>query len=89
MQSPKGEDGGVVFGIQLVSIYILINILTRLADEQANFRQSMLGAKAHSALISIIYRKILKVTPSSNKQFSQGEIINFIEVDSEKIQELA
>lgn len=37
----------------------------------------------------MIYSKILKVSPSSNKNFEQGEIINFIQVDAVKIRALS
>ena len=33
----------------------------------------------------MIYEKTLKISHLVNNNFSQGEIVNFIEVDSEKI----
>ena len=33
----------------------------------------------------MIYEKTLKISHLANKDFSQGEIVNFIEVDSDKI----
>ena len=33
----------------------------------------------------MIYQKALKISNATNKKFTQGEIINFMQIDSEKI----
>ena len=45
----------------------------------------MVGVKSTNALIGTIYNKLLKISASSTKNFSQGEIINFVQVDAMKI----
>ena len=53
----------------------------------AQMKQQSLGIKSSFQLQSIIFHKLLKVSPSSFIQrATQGEIINFIQVDSEKIE---
>lgn len=42
----------------------------------------MIGVKSTNALISYIYKKQLKVSSATNKKFSQGEIVNFVQVDA-------
>ena len=37
----------------------------------------------------MIYDKLLKISPATNKEFTQGDIINFIQVDSKQIINLA
>ena len=46
----------------------------------------MIGVKSTNAMISLIYQKQLKISSSGNKKFSQGEIVNFIQVDAQKMQ---
>ena len=38
-----------------------------------------------NALISLIYKKSLKVSNATNKKFQLGEIINFVQVDAGKL----
>lgn len=49
----------------------------------------MIGVKSTNALIAMIYEKQLRVTSATNKKFSSGEMINFIQVDAVKMQLLA
>ena len=46
----------------------------------------MLGIKSTNAMIALIYRKQLKLSSATNKTFSQGEIVNFVQVDAQKMQ---
>ncbi|CAI2359203.1 unnamed protein product [Moneuplotes crassus] len=89
MSTPSGEDGGIWIGIGLIAAYVIISWLAFLLDEHAVFLQALLGDNAYSGMISNIYEKILKITPSTNKDFRQGEIINFIQVDAEKAFDIA
>ena len=84
MSTPSGEDGGILYGIGIVSAYIFVSCSTFLLDEHAIFLQTLLGVQAYSGLVTLIYEKILKITPSTNKDFEQGQIINFIQVDAER-----
>ena len=84
MEKPRDEDGGIYMGIIYISIYIVASTGANLLNEQAVFRQNILAEKVYSALISTIYNKTLRISPSTNKEFAQGEIINFIQVDAEK-----
>ena len=51
--------------------------------------QGILGAKAYTGVVGLWYNKILRVSSATNKAFTQGEIINFIQVDASKIEFLA
>jgi len=53
--------------------------------EQGTFYQMQLGSKCSAALIALIYNKSLKISSATNKKFSQGEIVNFIQVDAKKM----
>jgi ABC-type transport system involved in cytochrome bd biosynthesis fused ATPase/permease subunit len=46
----------------------------------------MIGVKSTNAMIALIYEKQLKLSSATNKRFSQGEIVNFVQVDAQKMQ---
>ena len=54
-------------------------------QETVWFKQQVLGVKSTNALIGLIYRKQLKVSTATNKLFQQGEVINFIQTDAQKL----
>ena len=45
----------------------------------------MTGYKATNALIAMILEKQFKISAATNKTFTAGEMINFVQVDSGKI----
>ena len=45
----------------------------------------MVGALSTNALVALIFQKQTKVSAATNKTFSNGEIINFIQVDASKM----
>ena len=49
----------------------------------------MIGAKSTNALIGLIFNKQLKLSSATNKDFTQGEIITFVQVDAQKMQWLS
>ena len=49
----------------------------------------MLGARSTGSLVTLIYKKQLKLSNASNKKFDQGQIINFIQTDANKLQWLS
>ena len=67
IQDPKGEDGGVFYGVGLVLLYIFIDTFSILLMEQFNFGQLLLGVKATNALVAIIYDKIFTLSSATNK----------------------
>jgi len=89
ISTPSGEDGGISFGIILFTSYILISCLSNLLTETTIFMQNIIGDKAYTALILLIYDKLLKITPSTNKEFDNGKIINFIQIDADRAEEIA
>lgn len=89
IQKPPGQDGGIWYGLGLVLAYIVVDLCESLSWEQGSFIQTTLGIKANHGVVSLIYEKILRISSATNKHFSQGEIINFIDVDVERITNLA
>ena len=73
------------YGLTLALIFTLIQSGTYFISENVMFEQSMLGCKATNALIGLIYDKQFKISAATNKQFKQGELITFVQVDAEKM----
>ena len=85
MQTPSDEGRGIGFGIFLIVTYLVVDLIAKLLSQQGNYLQGLLGAKAYTGVVSITYNKILRCSSATNKQFAQAEIINFIQVDAQKI----
>ncbi len=73
----------------LVVTLVLTQGLSYIIIEHLKLYQRMIGVKSTNALIAMIYEKQLRVTTATNKKFSSGEMINFIQVDAVKMQLLA
>lgn len=84
MQTPI-EDSNIAWGITLIVVYLFVDLCAKLLSQQGNFLQNILGAKAYTGVASITYNKILRCSSATNKSFAQAEIINFIQVDAQKI----
>ena len=70
-------------------MYLLIRLFEIIIMRRSFTYQRMLGLKTGGELHSIIFDKILKVSPSSIRHKSKiGEITNFIQVDAHKFQYL-
>mmetsp|Transcript_41880 Transcript_41880/g.48427 ORF Transcript_41880/g.48427 Transcript_41880/m.48427 type:complete len:105 (+) Transcript_41880:1-315(+) len=89
MQTSREEDGGIIIGVLYVLGFLTMQQIGSLLDLHASFYQELLGNKSSNALRALIYNKTLRLSPATNKEFAQGEIINFIEVDSGKLVEVA
>jgi hypothetical protein len=46
--------------------------------EHLTLYQRMTGYKAYNALIAMILQKQFRISPATNKQFTAGEMINFV-----------
>ncbi|TNV86168.1 hypothetical protein FGO68_gene2272 [Halteria grandinella] len=72
-------------GFQYVGMLVISQGLYYLINEQLYFYQYQIGVKTQNAMIGMIYQKQLRISNATNKNFSQGEIINFVQVDALKI----
>ena len=72
--------------LQLGIIYIIMNIIKIFSTVHLYMKQDIFGIKGGFELASFIYNKLIKI---SNSTFSirvkQGEIINFIQIDANKL----
>lgn len=45
----------------------------------------MMGVRASNAIIAHVYTKHTKISSATNKKFESGEIVNFVQVDAERL----
>ena len=64
---------------------VLIKISKTFFHHQVKFISQILGVKAANAVTALIYDKVTKTSIFIKSQISEGEILNFIQVDSEKL----
>lgn len=81
----ESDDESVWIGILFAALYVILMFLARVIMEQGTFYQMQLGSKCSAGVVSLIYSKALRISSATNKKFTQGEIVNFIQVDSKKI----
>ena len=64
---------------------VLIKVSKTFFHHQVKFISQTLGVKAANAVTALIYDKVTKTSIFIKSQISEGEILNFIQVDSEKL----
>ncbi|PWA85957.1 ATP-binding cassette subfamily C member 8 [Artemisia annua] len=72
-------------GLLLVSAFSVANIVACLAQQHREFRLKQVGIRAKAALVATIYLKSLTLSAQSKHGQSNGEIVNFMAVDAERI----
>ena len=72
--------------LQLGIIYIIMNIINIFSTVHLYMRQGVFAIKGGFELASFIYNKLRKISNSTfTSRAKQGEIINFIQIDSNKL----
>ena len=89
IQNKSGNEKEIYYGLALILSYNLLDVISNLIMEQSDFIQAVIGINSKHGIVGMIYDKVLMTSTSTNNRFSQGEIINFINVDVEKISNIA
>jgi ATP-binding cassette subfamily C (CFTR/MRP) protein 1 len=66
----------MLIGSQLISYLI--------SEHLVNW-QCMVGARSSNALTALIYDKHMNISSATSKEFSNGEIVNFMQVDADML----
>ena len=75
--------------IEVGLMYLIIKFLEIFLQRKCFENQMFLGYKSGTEISCLIYEKLLNVSPSSmKKKATTGEITNFIQVDTRKLQML-
>lgn len=72
-------------GVYLVIGLVGTQLLSQFIYEHLMYYQVITGVKATNTLISFVYKKHLKISSATNKDFTMGEIVNFVQVDAEML----
>ncbi|XP_059662406.1 ABC transporter C family member 3-like isoform X1 [Cornus florida] len=85
-------NGSQVFkneGYYLVSAFFVAKLVECLAKRHRFFRLQQAGIRARAALVAMIYNKGLTLSCQSKQGHAIGEIINFMTVDAERIDDFS
>lgn len=66
--------------VLMLSTYFINNFIYRKSD----FLVALIGSKTILQINSLIYDKLLKVATYNKDSYSEGELVNYIQIDSEK-----
>ncbi|KAG0204740.1 hypothetical protein BGX28_003401 [Mortierella sp. GBA30] len=72
------------YGFLIASAMLLSNIVSTLLINKSMEKTTLLGARARAAVIAMIYRKSLKLSPQARQKSTVGEITNHMAVDAQK-----
>lgn len=81
----KFQKDDTAGGITLVALLVGTQGLSYFIGEHLKLYQRMIGVKSTNAMIAMIYAKQFRITSSTNKRFSSGELTNFVQVDANKL----
>ena len=71
--------------IPTIIIYIFIKTLHVISRSHIKYSEYMLGRKTSNQIASLIYEKIMTISNKGKEYFNEGDIMNFIQVDSESL----
>lgn len=86
IQAPDSADKDLYL---LVLLLVLSQAAAYFIVEHVNYYSVMVGIRSQSALTGLIYRKQFMLSQATNKEFNQGKIINFVQVDVGKMTNLS
>ena len=72
--------------MQLVGLLCASQAVSYLISEHVVFLTKMTGNKATNALSALIFNKTLRISTATNKKFSLGQIVNFVQSDAVRMQ---
>ena len=89
-KNEEGEEGEgeecPLFPVYVNAVgLVLSKLLTTFFHHQTKFASEVMGVKAANAVAALIYDKVTKSSIFIKNQISEGEILNYIQVDSEKL----
>lgn len=67
---------GILCGTQILSYFI---------SEHMAYYNVLTGRRSSNAVIAFIYQKYSRISSATNKDFSSGQIVNFVQVDAQRL----
>ncbi|GJJ68246.1 ATP-binding cassette, subfamily C (CFTR/MRP), member 1 [Entomortierella parvispora] len=78
------EDKPLSYGITLACSMFVVALSVALLYTYNRYQMFLIGASTRAALISMVYRKSLRLSPGSRNKSTTGEITNHMAVDAEQ-----
>ena len=72
-------------GVILSSILVGTQLASQFIQQHIQYNQVMTGVRSTNAVIAMIYLKHAQISNATNKQFESGQIVNFVQVDAERL----
>ena len=88
MRFVENPNPPILQALGLLVFVPLTRISANLVDNHSRLALDLLGIKLKYGVVGLIYDKALKVGLTTDKEHSVGNIINYHEIDSEKIRSL-
>ena len=80
------EKKGPLFPVYGNAIGLVVSkVFTTFFHHQVKFNSEISGVKAENAVAALLYEKVTKSSVFIKNQISEGEILDFIQVDAEKL----
>ena len=79
------SDYSSSFGWELLAATVVLQILKALFDTHMTFCFTQLGMNVTNSITMLIYNKSLSFSPLTEKQFPEADIINYSQVDAERL----
>ena len=80
------KEKGPLFSVSLNAVgLVLSKVLTTFFHHHTKFHSEISGVRAENAVSALIYEKVTKSSIFIKNQISEGEILNYIQVDAEKL----
>ncbi|KAJ8643116.1 hypothetical protein MRB53_004864 [Persea americana] len=76
-------------GYVLVSAFLMGKLIECLSQRHWFFRLQQIGMRARAELIAMLYKKVLLLSSRSRQSRTSGEIINFMTVDAERVEDFS
>lgn len=72
----------IEYGVYLSLALVFSQLLAYLLTEHMFYQQIMTGYKCANLTNAIVYQKHANISNATNKEFTPGEVVNFVQVDS-------
>ena len=80
------EEDSPLFSVSVNAVGIVLSkVLTTFFHHHTKFNSEISGTRAENAVSALIYDKVTKSSIFIKNQISEGEILNYIQVDAEKL----
>ena len=80
------KEKGPLFSVSVNAAGLVISkVLTTFFHHHTKFNSEISGVRAENAVSALIYEKVTKSSIFIKNQISEGEILNYIQVDAEKL----